>query len=168
MHRLPALSLVLAIAAFWSQPVQADAVHAPPTAADTAKAAEAAPALSVAPEMKAAWALQRRGRVLVALGLGSIVSSAVYLAWASQTGPCSDEAAGLRQGDAIAVGIVGGVGIGLSVGGGVAWGLGARRAKQAASAWEKARAALLAVGAAAITQTVLTIGRLGAAGFCAS
>lgn len=168
MLRTLLLSTLLVVAMVQVAPVRADDFYQFPQRDPKAEAAEKALALKVAPEVRSAWALQRRGRLMLAFGIGSLLSSIAYLGWASQTHPCPDEEIGLRQGDIVAAGVLGGIGAGLSIGGSIAWGLGARRARKPAEPREKVRALLFSLLTLGVTQAGLAIGRVVAADFCPS
>jgi hypothetical protein len=157
---------LLAVIALQVAPARADDFYEIPARDPKAEAAAAARALRVAPEIRAAWALQRRGRLMLAFGIASMLSSAVYLVWASQTSPCSDDAPGLRDGDILAGGLLGGIGAGLTIGGSVTLALGARRAKKPADEREKTRAVLFSILTMGLTQAGFAIGRVAASGFC--
>ncbi|HEX6239545.1 MAG TPA: hypothetical protein VFZ61_01580 [Polyangiales bacterium] len=108
----------------------ARAQSARPAAAGQAKSL--APAtLQVDPAVRAAWELQRKSRLMVAIGAASALSGAIFLGWASQTAPCSGDEPGLRTGDVVAGSVLGGIGVGLSIGGAIGIQRGARRASGA-------------------------------------
>jgi hypothetical protein len=79
MLRTLALNAMLVVALLQVVPVRADDVYEFPQRDPKAEAAAAALTLKVAPEVRAAWALQRRGRLMLAFGLASVLSSAMYL-----------------------------------------------------------------------------------------